>query len=156
MQSDPWQAWHFSHPFLTFFSSRHPKSILDRHCGREIKTLLLNWRATCHKSTSYTYTSHTSLSQGPKLQLTFKTFKFVPATPFDAALSFVIFRPVVVSEILHGKGILTQCLLILTVLTPDLVKVAHFEKKYVKWGQNYQMKNTKSKWDITAKSNQDF
>lgn len=55
--------------------------------------------------------------------------QFVPATPFDASLSFAVFGPVVVSKILHGEGVLTQRLLILAVFTPDLVKVAHWEKK---------------------------
>lgn len=49
----------------------------------------------------------------------------VPATPIDAPLSFTFFRPVVVSKVLHGEGVLAQRLLILTVLAPDLVKVAH-------------------------------
>lgn len=49
----------------------------------------------------------------------------VPATPIDAPLSFAFFRPVVVSKVLHGEGVFTQRLLILTVLAPDLVKVAH-------------------------------
>lgn len=49
----------------------------------------------------------------------------VPATPFDATLSLAVYGPMVVSKILHGEGVLTQCLLILTMLTPDLVKVAH-------------------------------
>ncbi len=53
----------------------------------------------------------------------------VPATPFDASLSFAVFGPVVVSEILHGEGVLTQRLLILTVFAPDLVKVAHWVGK---------------------------
>lgn len=40
MLSDPWQTWHFSHPFPTFFSSRHSKSIPDRHWGDNMKTSL--------------------------------------------------------------------------------------------------------------------
>lgn len=49
----------------------------------------------------------------------------VPAAPLDAPLSFAVFCPVVVSKILHGEGIFTQSLLILTVLPPDLIKVTH-------------------------------
>lgn len=51
-----------------------------------------------------------------------------PATPLDAVLSFTVFGPVVISEILHGQGVLAQHLLVLTVLTPDLFKVAHWKK----------------------------
>lgn len=53
----------------------------------------------------------------------------VPAAPFDASLSLAVFGPVVVSEILHGEGVLAQRLLVLAVLAPDLVKIAHYRKK---------------------------
>lgn len=51
----------------------------------------------------------------------------VPATPFDAALPFALLGPVVVGQVLHGQGVLTQRALVLAVLAPDLLKVAHFE-----------------------------
>lgn len=51
----------------------------------------------------------------------------VPATPFDAALPVALLGPVVVGQVLHGQGVLTQRALVLAVLAPDLVKVAHFE-----------------------------
>lgn len=60
----------------------------------------------------------------------------LPATPFDASLSFAVFGPVVVGEVLHGEGVLAQCLLVLAVLTPDLVKVAHWEQKTIKMNKS--------------------
>lgn len=143
LQSDPWQAWHFSHPFLTFFSSHHPKNILDRHCGSGIKTLL---KPHCEgdnelsqKHILQVQMSQTSLSWGVQLQLKDAWRHLnavVPATPINASLSFTILGPVVVSKILHGEGVLTQRLLILTVLAPDFVKVAHWGKKQNTWNQD--------------------
>lgn len=40
----------------------------------------------------------------------------------------------VVGKVLHSQGVFTQCLFILAVLSPDLVKVTHFMGgKEVKW-----------------------
>lgn len=66
----------------------------------------------------------------------------LPATPFDAALSFTFLCPVVIGEILHGQGVFTQCLFILTVLTPDLVKVSHFGVKKEKGKKKKQDNKT--------------
>lgn len=48
-----------------------------------------------------------------------------PVAPIDASLLFAVDGPMVVGEVLHGDGVLAQRLLILAVLAPDLVEVAH-------------------------------
>lgn len=53
----------------------------------------------------------------------------VPAAPLDAALPVGLRGPVVVGQVLHGQGVLTQRALVLAVLAPDLVKVPHFEQE---------------------------
>lgn len=69
------------------------------------------------------------MSQAPESPAEGGAAGTVPAAPLDAALPVALLGPVVVGQVLHGQGVLAQRALVLAVLAPDLVKVAHLEHK---------------------------
>lgn len=140
LQSDRRRKRHFSHPSPTFFSCRHPGNTPGKHCtharARAVSMTLrtttpfvltdklrlwLIWRDR-HYFQNLCGTSTVTWGTPPHNQ---SQKEVSPVAPIDASLLFAVDGPMVVGEVLHGDGVLAQRLLILAVLAPDLVEVAH-------------------------------